>query len=136
MPSNPNGISQTLQTKDTGEIILNEGSWLRKSNQMLNMQQRVFSEFKLTRHMRVHIGERAHTGEKPHPCNICARIFSHKYTLFQHVKVHIVEKPDTCNICIKPFIYVYQLSTHKRVQARENPTRFKICNNRFLKNSS
>ncbi|KFM57928.1 Zinc finger and BTB domain-containing protein 46, partial [Stegodyphus mimosarum] len=41
----------------------------------------------------------SHTGEKPHMCEVCNKVFTKKGNLTQHYLIHKTEKPHVCNVC-------------------------------------
>ena len=44
---------------------------------------------------------RTHTGEKPHKCSECVKVFASRQGLKQHSYIHTAEKPHKCNQCGK-----------------------------------
>lgn len=92
---------------------------------------------KIREHLRsIHTSERLHerkvsytslpkmsifndTGEKPHKCVACSKIFSQKSVLTSHMQIHTGEKPHKCSVCCKNFLRKITLINHDEAYWRE-----------------
>ncbi|XP_055306136.1 zinc finger protein 888-like [Sitodiplosis mosellana] len=105
-----------------------------------------------------------HTGEKPFPCKICDKRFTHFSSLQRHLKTHTVEYPSSCSVCLRRFAQNVErleheatcdgrryechlckkfstpntgpLKIHMRVHTGIRPFRCSICSNRFTQKTS
>ena len=44
-----------------------------------------------------------HTGDRPHQCIHCEKVFAWEGTLVMHMRIHTGEKPHQCSHCEKAF---------------------------------
>lgn len=71
---------------------------------------------------------RAHTGEKPHECDLCELAFARASHLARHRRVHTGERPFTCDGCGRTFSRQDKLKQHARRHHAAEPARVhSIC---------
>ena len=63
---------------------------------------------------------RIHSGQKPYPCNQCAKALSQSDDLKKHFRIHSGEKIYPCNQCPKAFSESGSLKKHLRTHSGKN----------------
>jgi uncharacterized Zn-finger protein len=66
---------------------------------------------------------RAHTGEKPHECDLCELAFARASHLARHRRVHTGERPFTCSGCGRKFSRQDKLKQHARRHHAAEPAK-------------
>ncbi|XP_002137946.4 zinc finger protein 568-like [Drosophila pseudoobscura] len=87
-----------------------------------------FTYKNMTRHMRVH------TGERPFECTYCEKKYTRKIHLDEHNRIHTGERPYGCLTCGKKFIRKYSLVKHIRAHTGEGLFDCSQCDKKYRDN--
>ncbi|XP_054628116.1 gastrula zinc finger protein XlCGF57.1-like [Dunckerocampus dactyliophorus] len=73
-----------------------------------------------------------HTGEKPLSCSVCAKSFCFKSHLTRHMLTHTGGKPFSCSVCAKSFSLKSYMTRHMLTHTGENLLSCSVCAKRFI----
>ena len=79
----------------------------------------------LSRHMHTHIDVRGHV------CGICQKDYKVKDDLKKHLRTHTEQRSHKCDTCGAKFFRAYSLKTHKRTHTGERPYQCDVCGKAF-----
>lgn len=94
---------------------------------------------KMVKHLNHHMT--IHSGEKPHKCSFCEKIFRMHWVLKNHERTHTGEKPYYCQFCSATFSNRSTLVKHESVvhlekkpagsDVKEKPFKCELCSKTF-----
>ncbi|XP_049643621.1 zinc finger protein 419-like [Suncus etruscus] len=70
---------------------------------------------------------RIHTGDKPHACRECGKLFRHTSTFREHQKLHSGKRLFQCSDCGKAFLHKRSFLEHQRIHTGEKPLECREC---------
>ncbi|XP_029786281.1 zinc finger protein 705F-like [Suricata suricatta] len=76
-----------------------------------------------------------HPVRKPYKCNECGKHFTRNANLRTHKITHTGENPFTCTQCGRRFRYFSSLTRHKRIHTGEKPYECRLCGKNFVRSS-